>query len=83
MEHPHFNNKIQRTPMQITKAMTDDRTTTTVILPLVPSFFLLVTSTPMGFTVIPSLPLPGYAGLSTVVVLDGIEGGEGGRPIKM
>ena len=53
------------------------------MLLLRPSFFLLGTSTPKGFIILPLLPWPAYGPSSVAEMLEGAEGGDGGRPVQM
>lgn len=82
MEQPHFNHKIQRIPIKTMKAVIDDKTITAIMLPPVPSFLFLDTSTPKGFIGIASLSSPGYGRSSILAALECTDGGEGGRPVN-
>jgi len=69
--------------MNTTKAVTDDSTIITIILPLLPSFFFFGTSTPKGFIIIPLLPCPGFGSSSITEASEGVDGGDGGRPASV
>lgn len=79
---PNFNSKSHAIPKHKRRAVKDDSTITAIMLLLSPPFFLLGTSTPNGFNVCPLLSRPPYGPLSIVAMLEGAEGGEGGRPVK-
>ena len=63
--------------------MKDDSTIKEIMLPLRPSFFLLGTSTPRGFIILPLFPWPAYGPSSIAEMLEGADGGDGGRPVQM
>lgn len=63
--------------------MKDDRAITAIVLLPSPPFFLLGTSTPKGFIALPWLSFPMYGPSSVVEMVDGAEGGEGGRPVHV
>lgn len=65
------------------KVVTDDKTITTIMLPPVPLFLLLDTSTPNGFIGIPLLSSAGYGESSILAAAECSDGGEGGRPVNL
>lgn len=67
--------------MNRTEAVKDDSTIIMTILSPLPSFFFFETSTPKGFTNVPSLPIA--SGSTIPETSEGLEGGDGGRPASV
>jgi hypothetical protein len=63
------------------KAVKDDITIRVIMLPPSPLFFPLGTATPRGFIILPLFSWPAYGPSSIAEMLEGAEGGDGGRPV--
>lgn len=69
--------------MRTTKAVTEDKIITAIMLPLgllLLSFPFLGMSTPIGLNGIPLLPFKESVGSTVTSAFKGMVGGEGGRP---